>query len=153
MKVFEIMTLDVGFCGLEDSLAKAAEIMWRKDCGIVPIVDAEKRVVGILTDRDICIATATRNLKPSEIMACEMISRKVSACQMNDDIKKVLRLMRKNCVKRLPVTGEQGELLGIISITDILLKAAKKKSVRKLLISTLKTIAKPAPIVLCEKND
>lgn len=153
MKVFEIMTLDVGFCVSDDSLAKAAEIMWQKDCGIVPVVDAENRVVGVITDRDICIAAATRNRKPSQIKACEMISRKIAACGMNDDIKTVLKKMRKNRVKRLPVVGEQGELLGIISISDILLKAAKKKSVRKQLFSTLKAISKRAPIVLCEKDE
>lgn len=147
------MTLDVGFCEFDDNLAKAAEIMWRKDCGIVPVLDAEKRVVGVITDRDICIATATRNLKPSEIKANEMIFRKVAACGMNDSLKKVLKKMRKNRVKRLPVTGDKGELLGVISISDILLKAAKKKSVGKQINSTLKAIAQPSPIVLCEKED
>jgi CBS domain-containing protein len=153
MKVFEIMTLDVGFCGLEDSLAKAAEIMWQKDCGIVPIVDAENRVVGMITDRDIAIAAATRNLKPSEIKSKEMIFREIAACEMNNNVKKVLKKMRRNRVKRLPVTSEKGELLGIISISDILLKASRKKSLRKKIFLTLKAIFAPVPIVLCEKGE
>lgn len=147
------MTLDVGFCGLEDSLAKAAEIMWQKDCGIVPIVDAENRVVGMITDRDIAIAAATRNLKPSEIKSKEMIFREIAACEMNNNVKKVLKKMRRNRVKRLPVTSEKGELLGIISISDILLKASRKKSLRKKIFLTLKAIFAPVPIVLCEKGE
>jgi CBS domain-containing protein len=153
MKVFEVMTIDVGFCRLEDNLTKAAEIMWQKDCGIVPVVDAEKHVVGVITDRDISIAAATRNLKTSQIKAGEMNFRPVLVCAGADDVKDVLRRMRKYKVKRLCVTNQDKELLGIVSLTDILLKAGEKKSVRKLIFSTLSAIAKPAPIVLCEQSE
>jgi CBS domain-containing protein len=148
MKVYEVMTIEVGFCLLEDNLTKAAEIMWEKDCGVVPVVDAENRVVGVITDRDICIAAASRSLKTSEIKTSEMNFRPVIVCVMEDDVKDVLRRMRKYKVKRLCVTNDNKELLGVISLTDILLKAGEKKSVRKLILSTLNAIAKPAPIVL-----
>ena len=153
MKVFEVMTIEVGFCRLEDDLTTAAQIMWDKDCGIVPVVDAEKRVIGVITDRDICIAAATRNQRPSEIKASEMNFRAPVVCTMEDDLKDVLRKMRKYKVKRLCVTNQNKELLGIISLTDILLKAGEKKSIRKLIFSTLNAIAKPAPIVLCEETE
>ena len=153
MKVFEVMTIEVGFCHLEDDLTKAAQIMWEKDCGVVPVINAEKRVVGVITDRDICIAAATRNRQPSEIKSSEMNFRAPVVCTMEDDIKDVLRRMRKYKVKRLLVTNQSKELLGIISLTDILLKAGEKKSIRKLIFSTLNALAKPAPIVLCEEND
>lgn len=153
MKVFEVMTIDVGFCYLEDNLTKAAAIMWHKDCGVVPVVDAEKHVVGVVTDRDICIAAATRNQKTSNIKASEMNFRPAIVCAMEDDVKDVLRRMRKNKIKRLCVTNKDKELLGIISLTDILLKAGEKKSVRKLIISTLNAIAKTTPIVLREENE
>jgi CBS domain-containing protein len=152
MKVYEVMTIEVGFCLLEDNLTKAAEIMWQKDCGLVPVVDAEKHVVGVITDRDICIAAATRSQKTSQIKASEMNFRPVIVCAMEDDVKDVLRRMRKYKVKRLCVTNDNKELLGIISLTDILLKAGEKKSVRKLIFSTLNAIAKPAPIVLSEEK-
>ncbi len=153
MKVFEVMTIEVGFCRLEDDLTNAAQIMWEKDCGIVPVVDSEKRVVGVITDRDICIAAATRNRQTSQIKASEMNFRAPVVCAMEDDLKDVLRRMRKYKVKRLCVTNQFKELLGVISLTDILLKAGEKKSVRKLIFSTLNALAKPAPIVLCEENE
>ncbi len=153
MKVFELMTIEVGACGLDDDLTRAAQIMWDKDCGIVPVVDAEKRVIGVITDRDVCIAAATRNRRPSEIKAREMNFRAPVVCTMEDDLKDVLRKMRKYKVKRLCVTNQLNELLGIISLNDILLKAGEKKSVRKLIFSTLRALAKPAPIVLCEETD
>ena len=148
MKVFEVMTNEVGFCRLEDNLTKAAEIMWRKDCGIVPVVTAENQVAGVITDRDICIAAATRSKKTSQIKASEMNLRPIIVCAAEDDVKDVLRRMRKYKVKRLCVTNDNKELLGIISLSDILLKAGDKKSVRKLIFSTLHAIIKPAPIVL-----
>ncbi len=153
MKVFEVMTIDVAFCGLEDNLTRAAEIMWEKDCGIVPVVTAEKHLAGVITDRDICIAAATRNCPTSSIKAREMNFRPPLVCAMEDDVKDVLRRMRKYKVKRLCVTNQDNELLGLISLTDILLKAGEKKSVRKLIFSTLTAIAKPAPIVLEEKSE
>lgn len=152
MKVFEVMTIDVGFCHLEDNLTRAAQIMWEKDCGIVPVVDAKKQIVGVITDRDICIATATRNRRTSSIKVSDMDFRAVKTCAPEDDVKDVLRRMRKYKVKRLCVTNQDKELLGVISLSDILLKAGEKKSVRKLIFSTLSAIAKPAPIVLKEQD-
>lgn len=153
MKVFQIMTIDVGFCHPEETLTKAAEIMWQKDCGIVPVVTAEKQIVGVITDRDICIATATRNRRTSSIKAGDMNFRAVKTCAPEDDAKDVLRRMRKYKIKRLCVVNHDKELVGIISVSDILLKAGEKKSVRKLIFSTLRAIAKPAPIVLKEQTE
>ena len=153
MKVFEVMTTDVGICRPEDNLTKAAEIMWQKDCGVVPVVDEENRVVGLITDRDICIAVASRRQTTEQIKAREMFLGEPFVCAPEDNLKDVLRRMRKRKVRRLPVTGENKELIGIVSLSDILLKGADKKSIRKLLLSTLESIAKPAPIVLSEENE
>ena len=60
MRVKELMTSDVKTCSLDTNLAAAAKIMWDSDCGAVPVTDERGRVVGVITDRDICIAAATR---------------------------------------------------------------------------------------------
>ena len=130
MKVYEIMTIDVGSCSVNDDLSKAASIMWDKDCGIVPVVDAEMRVVGVVTDRDIAITAAMQNRRTSEILAGEISFRPVECCAMEDAIGTVLKRMAKSQVRRLPVIGESGELLGIISIADILGKAGKTTAKR-----------------------
>jgi CBS domain-containing protein len=126
MKVFEIMTIDVGYCRLEDDLSRAAAIMWERDCGVVPIVDPEFRVVGVVTDRDIAIAAASRNLRTSEIAAGEMIFRVVECCSMEDSVGDVIKRMSNLRIRRLPVVGERGELLGIVTLADIVRKAGKK---------------------------
>src|SRR5688572_11242280 len=152
MKVFEAMTIDVGYCHPEDHLTKAAQIMWEKDCGVVPVVDAEKRIVGVITDRDIAIAAATRNRRTSSIKAGEMTLRPVKTCFIEDDVKDALKRMRKYKIRRLCVINQEKQLHGIISLSDILLKGGEKKSVRKLIFSTLEAIARPAPIVLKEQD-
>ena len=147
------MTTDIGFCNLEDNLTKAAEIMWQKDCGVVPIVDEEQKVIGMITDRDICIAAATRNQKTSDIKAKEMINREVISCAANDRLETALKKMRRYQLKRLPITNENSKLVGILSIADILLCEQKAKKLRKKIYLTLKAIGTSRPIVLKEISD
>ena len=63
MKVQQIMTKTVSSCLPDDTTNQAARIMWERDCGFVPVVEgrASQRVVGVVTDRDICIAAYTKN--------------------------------------------------------------------------------------------
>ncbi|MCU1287849.1 MAG: hypothetical protein JWN60_78 [Acidobacteria bacterium] len=151
MKVLDLMTSDIGFISPADDLARAADIMWQKDCGVVPVVDAEMRVVGIITDRDICVAAGSRDCKASEIKAEEFCGEEnVVSCRPGDKIKDALKLMKKNKIKRLPVTSQKGELVGIISVSDILPASENDKKLRKKLISALVEINKPRPILLRE---
>jgi len=150
MKVQDVMTEEVVFCSVHDNLNRAAKIMQQTDCGVVPIVDDEKRVVGIITDRDICLAVSSLNQLPSNIKVHGFTERKIVGCKLSEDVKNVLKKMRKNQIKRLPVTSQNGEILGIISVTDILFAAEKNKKLRKKILSTLIEISKPRPITLLE---
>jgi CBS domain-containing protein len=153
MKVKEIMTSEPGFCYGMDSVAMAALIMWQRDCGAVPVVDGENKVTGIVTDRDICIAVASREQKASEIKAGELCSGAVLTVLPDDDIKKVVKLMRRNQIRRLPVTDEQGRLQGMVTLADIIAAAGAKKksrSARKKIFSLIAAISKKPPIRLSE---
>ena len=148
MKVKKLMTAEVEFCHLEDDLTKAVEIMWRRDCGVVPVIDGEMRVVGMITDRDISIAAGSRNQKASEIKIGEVITNEnLIACSADETAEEALRKMRRKQIKRLPVVSQNGALIGILSITDILLK---DKKLKKKVFSALKAIAKPRRIILNE---
>jgi CBS domain-containing protein len=142
------MTKSVGSCQTGDNLAKAVEIMWQKDCGIVPVVDKKSKVVGTITDRDVTISVFLQNKPASEIPVSEVTNSKVITCSEKDRIEDVLKKMKRKQIKRLPVTKKNGKLVGIISITDILLASGKKKSLRKKVFKTLEAIGKPRPIVL-----
>jgi CBS domain-containing protein len=70
------MTSDVQYCGLETNSASAAKIMWDTDCGVLPVLNVEGQVLGMITDRDICMACATKNRAPSEITVRDTLSGK-----------------------------------------------------------------------------
>ena len=150
MKVKDVMKTDVGFCSVEDNLMKTAEVMRHRDCGVVPVIDDERRVVGMLTDRDLCLAVVARNRKASDVKTGDLIKGEAIICAADDKIESALRKMRKNQIKRLAVIGESGELVGIVSVSDILLGVRKDKNLKKKIYATLKAVAKPRPIVLRE---
>jgi CBS domain-containing protein len=126
MKVQEVMTSDAKACEPRASLSNAAALMWENDCGTLPVVEDDGRVVGMITDRDICFGATTKNRAPSEIAVSEVITGKVYACAPDDDISEALETMRRERVRRLPVVGAEGTLCGVVSMNDIVLRAEEK---------------------------
>src|SRR5581483_2272298 len=123
MKVQDVMTKEVQTCRPETNLADAAMRMWRNDCGALPVVADGQKVVGVITDRDICMARATKHRDQAGIRVEEVISGKVYSCPPDVDIHEALKIMRKNQVRRLPIIdAEDGKLVGILSLNDIALK-------------------------------
>lgn len=128
MKVSAIMTESPASCSLDMNLGAVAEIMWKNNCGFLPVVGSDEKVVGVLTDRDMCIAMATRNQLPADITAQQVTSGTVIACQAEDDITTVLETMGEKGVRRLPVLDAEGKLAGILSVDDIVRHADAKNS-------------------------
>jgi len=126
MKVKDIMTTDVKCCSLDTNLAAAAKIMWEDDCGSVPVTDNQGKVVGVITDRDICIAAATRSRGEWEIPVRDVISKTLHTCTPGEDIRAALTTMKQRKVRRLPVLGNDGRPVGIVSINDIVLHTSGK---------------------------
>jgi CBS domain-containing protein len=117
------MSSDVAACTPDSSLAAAAGLMWQHDCGVIPVIDENQKVVGVITDRDICMAAATNNRFASEITVDEVMSGKVFACSPDDEIGQALATMQRMQVLRLPVVNQAGALQGILSMNDIVLRA------------------------------
>ena len=122
MKVADIMAKPPAYCSPQTNLAAAVEILWRQNCGILPIVDCEEKVVGLVTDRDICVALGTRNRLPSDMTVGEVTSGKVIACRPDDDIRGALATMAEAKVRRLPVIDAEGKLQGVLSVDDVVLR-------------------------------
>jgi len=123
MKVREVMTKSPACCSADTNLGAAAEIMWNNNCGFLPILDSEQKVVGVLTDRDMCIAMATRNRLPGEITARQVSSGATYSCKLEDDISTALETMNEKRIRRLPVLDATGELAGVLSVDDLVLHA------------------------------
>jgi CBS domain-containing protein len=120
MTVKELQTSNVKTVGPDTDLAVVAKLMWDGDCGAVPVVNEERKVIGMITDRDICIAAATRSKPPAEIRASEvMTNHGIHSVKSDDDVRVALRTMRKHRVRRLPVVDQQQRLTGILSINDL----------------------------------
>jgi len=126
MKVKEVMTPDARAIWITESLADAAREMWQNDCGALPIIKDGRKVVGMITDRDICMATAIRDRNPSSISVEEVMSSTVYAAAAEEDVEKALQTMRDHKIRRLPVLNLEGELQGIVSMNDIVLKAKER---------------------------
>lgn len=127
MKVKEIMSTNPTVCTLTDNLSAAAGLMWEHDCGVLPVVAEGGKVVGLITDRDICMAANLKNRNLWNIAVEDVISGKVFACKPEDDIHSALNAMRENKVRRLPVVAADGTLQGILSMNDVMLKAEEQK--------------------------
>ena len=123
MTVKEVMTNDVAACRADMNLAEATALMWEKDCGVLPVVAAEGEITGMLTDRDICIALGTRNVRSSDINVADVLQDHVLSCKPSDDVHVALQLMRVRKVRRLPVVNDESRLEGIVSMDDIVRNA------------------------------
>lgn len=121
MKVNEIMTASAVTCRPEMNVAEAVQLMWERNVGILPVVDKEGKLVGVVTDRDICIALRTRNRMAGELPVGDVVMRKVFTCKPEEDVHEALQLMSAEQVRRLPVVNEKGVPVGILSMDDLVL--------------------------------
>jgi CBS domain-containing protein len=123
MKVKELMSTDVKSCREETDLATVVRMMWEGDCGIVPVVDDQLHVTGVITDRDICVAAGTRSLDPARIRVSEAMARNVATCLEDADAHTALRALKEHRVRRLPIVNRQNRLVGVLSVNDLAMRA------------------------------
>ncbi len=137
MKVTQVMTGTPACCRPETNLGAAVELMWNYNCGILPIVDANGRVAGLLTDRDICVALGTRNKLAGQITVADVCpSRALLFCRPHDEVRTALNRMAQGRVRRLLVLDENEKLVGILSMDDIVTHAQFGKPALNVELST-----------------
>ena len=129
MKVQEVMTASsLKYCSPSTKLHVAAKAMKIANCGVLPVVDRNKKIVGIITDRDICLSLAhTLNKPMNDRNFGDIISKEVHFVNVNDDLTIALKQMRVNKVGRLPVVDRMGKLVGILSLHNLLSKMLDNK--------------------------
>jgi len=123
------------FCRPESNLGSATELMWTGNCGFLPVVGVDGKVVGVVTDRDICIALGTRGRPSGDVAVSDVMSKKVFFCGPEDDVHSALAAMREGRVRRLPVITKEGALVGVISIDDVLLRSGAAGATKRLGVS------------------
>lgn len=130
MKVRDIMTEPVLSCTPETSLAVAARLMREADYGTLPVVDARGRLIGIITDRDICLAMAGSNRNAVNIAVHEVMTQKVFSALLDEDVHSALATMKSARVRRLPVRDDAGRLKGMLSIEDVVVRGLEGDGIR-----------------------
>lgn len=130
MLVENIMSRQVQSCQLGDSLAHAALMMWQHDCGAIPVCagDGVQRVVGMITDRDICMSALLQAKPLSDLRVNEAMSKSVTTVRPSDSLAQVERVMGNAHIRRLPVVDRDGTLLGMISLADLAREAVRERT-------------------------
>lgn len=119
MQVQDAMTREVVSCSIGDTLCVAAQRMWDHDCGAMPVVDADGRLAGMITDRDICMAAYTQGRPLHEIPVTGAMARQVFSCYADDRIEEAEAVMAEKQVRRLPVVDDFNVPIGMLSLSDI----------------------------------
>ncbi|HEX7237072.1 MAG TPA: CBS domain-containing protein [Gammaproteobacteria bacterium] len=122
MTIEPLMSRDVHRCLADDTLDQAASRLWEHDCGSLPVCagggDGETRVIGMLTDRDICMAALFQGKPLRELKVADAMSRDIRIAKVDDRPEDVELMMRERKIRRIPVTDESGRLVGIVSLAD-----------------------------------
>jgi CBS domain-containing protein len=121
MKIEHIMKHDVTVCAENDNLNTAAHLMWENDCGCVPVISADGNgtIVGMLSDRDICMAAYTQGKSLAEIPVTLAMAQSVMSCKPGDDLALAEAMMREARIHRIPVVDDHGVVVGIVSLSDL----------------------------------
>ena len=131
MKVKDLMATDVKYCSEFSTLNSAAQLMWDNDIGCVPVVDKDRRVIGMLTDRDICMAAYIQGVPFHGALVTSAMSKQVFSCAPDSDLAFAEKLMREKQVRRLPALDAQGRPVGFISLNDIAREGARETEMKR----------------------
>jgi len=131
MRIEQLMTKCPKSCRADSSLSHAARLMWENDVGCLPVTEGDEsgRLVGMITDRDICMAAYFAERALSEIRVAEAMTRDACACNPRDDLAEARAIMRETAVRRLPVINESDRVIGLISLADLACEAIRQRGV------------------------
>ena len=143
MKVSEIMTKKPACCWPSSSTLSAALLMQETDTGIVPVIEDRfiPTLVGVVTDRDLCLHVVAQGRDPSSTWVDACMTRDPICCAEQDDVSAAVDLMKTHQVRRLPVVNERHEIVGMLSLGDVVRNARIEANV---IVETLQSVCAPA---------
>jgi len=154
MKVKDVMTTRVASVRRDEVLSAAARLMWECDCGSIPVKNDENdSIIGMITDRDICMATWSKDRPPSNIQVWEAMSSNLYTCTPEDSLSIAEDLMRAKRIRRVPVLDTSRHLVGLLSLADIATQSQRLGSrtgsaelAPVEITATLASICEPRPV-------
>ena len=146
MQIRKIMSTPAVTCREGDTLNRPAQLMWEHDCGAIPVTNDAGMLVGMITDRDICMAAYTQGRTLPEIPVVDAMTTQVHACSPNESVDAAEVLMRDNQVRRVPVVDDAGRPVGLLSLNDVARYTAsvgKKNGRDREFVKTVAAICRP----------
>jgi CBS domain-containing protein len=130
MKVSEMMTADPAVCTMDTPLQEVARMMVQCDCGEIPVVERDdlKKVVGVVTDRDIVTRAVAEGRNPGTLTAADVMTSPAVTIGGDEDVDEVIRVMETQQIRRVPVVNQNGEICGIVSVADIARHESRKET-------------------------
>ena len=121
MRVQEIMTKNPICCIPEDSVQDAAYLMRTHNIGALPVVRGQttRKLLGIVTDRDLCLTVLPKNLRAHTLTVASTMTRRPVTCKPGDRIEDCAALMQTYEVRRIPVIDDNDACVGIVSLVDL----------------------------------
>lgn len=144
MRVKHVMTKNPTCCLATDKTRAVAGIMRDERTGIVPVIDNEQsqKIVGVVTDRDLCMNVVAEGRDPDAVTVQECMTALVVTCSVNDSVDRAMELMRENQIRRVPIVDAEGHVQGILSMADLVTRADIKLGETH---DTLKKVSAPTP--------
>ena len=130
MRIQDIMTKNPACVTPDASVREAAQVMLREEVGMVPVVagSGDNRLVGLVTDRDIAIRCVAEGKDGTCNVNDIMSSDNLATCGPNDDVDSLMKAMRTEKVRRIPIVDERGGLVGIVAQADVVRKTQDDSS-------------------------
>jgi len=145
MRAGDVMTPNVATVYQDDPVEHAARMMGECDCGAIPVVDWQNRMVGMITDRDIAIRLVGNGVDPMDARVGNCMTKEVFACHVNDRVYDCMRMMSRHKIRRVPVVDSHNRVIGIISQADIAQHAAENSGMgeRRALSDVVCSVSEP----------
>jgi CBS domain-containing protein len=140
LKCRDIMTRNVTTCNTNTNIEKIAQLMRFEDIGAIPVLNADGRLEGIVTDRDIVVEGLTKDKADSELKAEDCMTTDLYVAKQNDRVVDVIREMGDHQIRRVPVVDSRNRLVGIISMADVATQTTKDRELE----AALEEISKPS---------
>jgi CBS domain-containing protein len=141
--IHDIMTRDVKTVNPESTIRDAAQLMNSKDFGSMPVCKGRK-VVGVITDRDITIRAVAQGRDPGSTRVSEVMTEDVVSVRETSNLTEAEQLMHDRQIRRLPVLSDQGDLVGYLALAKVARTASPEQTGE--VIKGISQRSKPAPM-------
>lgn len=138
MDVRSAMTPNPAACSADTPLREVARLMRDNDCGQIPVVDAERRPLGVVTDRDIVVRLLADGRDPNAACASDCMSSPAMTIDATRSLADACDLMEAQRVRRLPVVDADGHLCGMVAQADVALHGRDRE-----MLEVIKQVSEP----------